>query len=70
MKNILVLGSNGMLGYGVWEYFHRKKYEVSGLTKNEFDVVESDLSILHPYIQKSDLIINCIGVIKPMIDKY
>jgi len=70
MKNILVLGSNGMLGYGVSEYFLRKRYNLTGLTKKEFDVVKSDITILKPYIENSHVVINCIGVIKPMIDKY
>ena len=70
MKKVLVLGSNGMLGYGVSEYFSRKGYNTVRLTRNEFDVLKSDASELEPLITSADAVINCIGVIKPMIEKY
>ena len=70
MRNILILGSNGMLGYGVSEYFKRKGYSAKGITKNEFDVLTSNVSELQPVIKPADAVINCIGVIKPMIEKY
>ncbi len=70
MRNILILGSNGMLGYGVSEYFKSKGYGANGITKNEFDVLTSDVSKLEPLIKSADAVINCIGVIKPMIEKY
>lgn len=59
-----------MLGYAVCEYFIRKDYNVTRLGKSEFDVVKSEISSLQTYINSSDVIINCIGVIKPMIEKY
>ena len=70
MENILVLGSNGMLGYGVSEYFRRGGYNVISSAKADFDVLKNDFSILEPLVKNSDIVINCIGVIKPMIDKY
>ncbi len=70
MRNILILGSNGMLGYGVSEYFKRKGYGAKGITKKEFDVLTSNVSELQPVIKPADAVINCIGVIKPMIEKY
>lgn len=70
MENILVLGSNGMLGYGVSEYFLRGGYNVIKSAKADFDVLKSDISALEPIVKNSDVVINCIGVIKPMIDKY
>lgn len=70
MENILVLGSGGMLGYGVSEYFRRGGYNVISSTKEDFDVLKNDISTLTPKVKNSDAVINCIGVIKPMIDKY
>lgn len=69
MKNILVLGSGGMLGYGVRSYFQKNGYNVKGLTRNDFDVTKQDISDIGKYIDNLDLVINCIGVIKPMIEK-
>jgi dTDP-4-dehydrorhamnose reductase len=69
MKKILVLGSNGMLGYGVTAYFKKNSYNVTGLGRSEFDVTKHDISTIEKYIDGSDLVINCIGVIKPMIEK-
>lgn len=70
MKNILILGSGGMLGYAAGEYFSRRGYSVSCLTRKDFDAVTSDIKILLPEINKADLVINCIGIIKQVIDKY
>lgn len=69
MKNVLVLGANGMLGYGVSEYFRRHNYSLIKVSRNEFDVTKSDIEDLSEYVKNADLVINCIGVIKPMISK-
>ena len=69
MNKVLVLGSGGMLGYGVSGYFTRAGYLVTGLGRNEFDVINSDINSLIPYLTGNDVVINCIGVIKPMIEK-
>ena len=70
MNKVLILGSGGMLGYGVSEYFIRAGYPVTGLSRNEFDVIASDISALNLHLSGNDVVINCIGVIKPMIEKY
>lgn len=70
MKKILVLGSNGMLGYGVSEYFRHSGLGVESLTRNEFDVLKQDIALLNKPLRNSDLVVNCIGVIKPTIEKY
>lgn len=70
-KKVLVLGSTGMLGYGVSKtinsnddfeiiYTSRKKND-----SNYFDVLNSNLNNL----PKTDYLINCIGVIKPNMNK-
>jgi dTDP-4-dehydrorhamnose reductase len=70
MKKILILGSHGMLGYAVSEYFSRKRYSIKALSRNDFDAVTSDITTLIPNIENADLVINCIGVIKQVIDGY
>ena len=67
MKKILVLGSTGMLGYGVSKTLNDKnEFEVIYTSRkkddgNYFDVISSKLEDL----PKVDYIINCIGIIKP-----
>lgn len=68
MKNIIVLGSGGMLGYGVSSYFSKQGYNVTGLQRKDFDAAKQDVTALGKYLE-TDLVINCIGIIKPMIDK-
>ena len=80
MNKILILGSNGMLGTMVAEYFlNLKEYEIF-LTNRvaeskdinnktyKFDVIEDDLEDLIQDINPNYLI-NCIGVIKPFGNK-
>lgn len=70
MENILILGSNGMLGYAVSEYYYRKGYNVKQIDRDTFDAVTSDIRLLVPEIENADLVINCIGVIKQIIESY
>jgi len=80
MNKILILGSNGMLGTMVAEYFlNLKEYEIF-LTNRvaeskdinnktyKFDVINDDLEDLIQDI-KPNYLINCIGVIKPEINE-
>jgi dTDP-4-dehydrorhamnose reductase len=80
MNKILILGSNGMLGTMVAEYFlNLKEYEIF-LTNRvaeskdinnktyKFDVLVDDLEGLIQDI-KPNYLINCIGVIKPEINE-
>ena len=80
MNKILILGSNGMLGTMVAEYFlNLKEYEIF-LTNRvaeskdinnktyKFDVLDDDLEELIQDL-KPNYLINCIGVIKPEINE-
>jgi dTDP-4-dehydrorhamnose reductase len=69
MKNILVIGSTGMLGYAVSSFFKSKDYNVTELSRKEFDIANDPLDKLEKYLSGSDVVINCAGVIKPMIEK-
>jgi dTDP-4-dehydrorhamnose reductase len=68
MENVLVLGSNGMLGYAVSEYYLRGGYGVKKIDKENFNVLTSDITSLLPEIKNADIVINCIGIIKQVID--
>lgn len=70
MKRILILGANGMLGYAAGMYFQRSGYEVNALARIDFDALTSDIALLNDHVKNSDLVINCIGVIKQVIDNY
>lgn len=72
---IYVLGKNGMLGRYVYTYFKQKNYNVIGWSRDDLNVYnmnEYDLTekLNNDGAVAGDVIINCIGVIKPMIDKY
>ena len=67
MFDILVLGSNGMLGTYIMEYFRRiPSFNVVGLTRKEFDAATDDVK--HLDVHKYDVVINCIGTIKSVVD--
>ena len=80
MNKILILGSNGMLGTMVAEYFlNLKEYEIFLTNRDiestdlnnktyKYDVLDDDLEDLIQDI-KPNYIINCIGVIKPEINE-
>lgn len=74
---IYVFGHKGMLGRYVYTYLKSKKYEVEGIGRDQLDVSKSDYSepqirdiLRHKGLKQGDVIINCIGTIKPMVDKY
>ncbi|MBU0472738.1 MAG: SDR family oxidoreductase [Bacteroidetes bacterium] len=68
MRKILVFGASGMLGYAVSEYFDRKGFYVSKISRNEFDIAKDSHSKLNEIIKDSDYVINCAGIIKSRID--
>jgi len=79
---VYVLGSNGMLGKYVSTYLS-KLYSVINITRDKLDVesaTEDEIKIFFKRrwwdeqefpgisIEKGDVIVNCIGLIKPLID--
>lgn len=71
MKNIIVLGHNGMLGNYLYTYLKSKNYNVYTYEKNNlnaefFDETYFKKELLDKNIQ---IVINCIGLIKPQVDK-
>ena len=69
-KTVMILGANGMLGYAVEKYFLLKGYKTISLTRKEFDLIKDPIKKLKKYINKSDYIINCAGIIKPRIKDH
>jgi len=70
---IFVLGSNGMLGRYVSTYLS-KENTVVNLTRKELDaenVTEEDITriLLDKGLSQDHVIVNCIGMIKPQVDK-
>lgn len=68
---VTVIGARGMLGYAVSEYFKSQNFDVQTITREQFDIAKEPMQNLEKLIQKfaPDFIVNCAGVIKPMIAK-
>lgn len=70
---VFVLGATGMLGTYVSAHLKESEYYVVGLTRNQIDA--SDLNVQISSIlaahgaKEGDVVINCIGTIKPQVDK-
>ncbi len=69
---IFVFGSNGMLGRYVSTYL-KNRYTVVDITRNEIDASsvrqeELQAKLFHLGLKEGDIVINCIGTIKPMVD--
>jgi dTDP-4-dehydrorhamnose reductase len=69
---VIVLGSKGMLGKYVWSYLN--KFECVGVNRDSLDASTAteekleELFIKELKIEKGDVIINCMGTIKPRVD--
>ena len=65
---VIIFGSNGMLGNYVKSYFTNKKYEIVGLTRKDYDLINTHIDSLDIFLNKlnlieNDIIINCAGII-------
>ena len=77
MKQILVLGSTGLLGNAVGKYFNSRKQYKTTLTYRNKNVsyannkfyydAELNVDLLKDKLYDTDYVINCIGVIIPFI---
>jgi dTDP-4-dehydrorhamnose reductase len=68
---VLIFGSSGMLGYAVTNVLQRSGLDVSALTRNDVNLARispDELEILFKS-KNPQYVINCSGVIKPMIQK-
>jgi dTDP-4-dehydrorhamnose reductase len=69
---IFVFGSNGMLGRYVSTYL-KNQYTVVDITRNEIDASnirqeELQAKLFHLGLKEGDVVVNCVGTIKPMVD--
>jgi dTDP-4-dehydrorhamnose reductase len=64
---IHVLGSNGMLGCYVSRYLKQKKYSVKAYIRTDINAALFDSRSFKKNISSDDIIINCIGLLKPNI---
>ena len=64
---IHVLGSGGMLGNYVFRFLSMK-HECVGHTRHSFDVVRDIVYLGKLGLHTGDIVVNCIGVIKPQIE--
>lgn len=63
----MILGANGMLGSYATKYLSLlPNINVTPITRNQFDVLRDSLSVLS--LRKIDVVINCIGTIKPLVE--
>jgi dTDP-4-dehydrorhamnose reductase len=66
---ILILGASGMLGAAAMVRFGQLGYETQALSRAQFDIAHDPIDGLRGEIKRSDAVVNCAGVIKPMIAK-
>jgi dTDP-4-dehydrorhamnose reductase len=73
---ILILGSSGMLGKYMFSFLKTKYDNIYCTRRKDFEIntntnSESISNVLKKYnINENDIVINCIGLIKPQVDKY
>jgi dTDP-4-dehydrorhamnose reductase len=67
MYSIILFGSTGMLGKYVYNYLLSKKYKITCINRNEYDVsidnFEKLQNLLNSKVSGPTVIINCIGMI-------
>tara|TARA_R110000765_G_scaffold85620_1_gene165086 strand:- start:21 stop:812 length:792 start_codon:yes stop_codon:yes gene_type:complete len=69
MVKILVLGSAGMLGSQVVKTLTEKGYQVTSFTRKDFDAYKDNVNQIYATLRDHDYVLNCIGVIKPFMEK-
>ena len=62
-----ILGSTGLLGCYVFKYLKAQGHNVIGYTRAEINALTPDLSKLSSVLTVDDVIVNCIGLLKPNI---
>jgi dTDP-4-dehydrorhamnose reductase len=72
---IYVLGHKGMLGRYVYTYLKSKGHTVIGFSRDDVDASNGNeealrATLFHKGLKKDDVVINCMGTIKPMVDKH
>ena len=73
MMNVFVLGSKGMLGRYIYKHLS-KNYNIIEINRNQLNAEQftrEDIACFFDKnnLKKDDVVINCIGMIKPQVDK-
>lgn len=67
---VAILGSTGMLGSMVYRYLSEQPdYDLSMIDRAGMDAEHADVQTLTDFLQGHQYAINCIGIIKPLIDE-
>ncbi len=64
---IAILGTSGMLGSLLFDYFSKTPYTIYGYVRQELDAENISIEEIEKKMQDVDYIINAIGIIKPYI---
>ena len=67
MIRIAVIGVTGLLGHMLTSYLEKCDCGVVRVSRREFNIETDDFSQIEPYLDGADYIINCAGIIKPLI---
>jgi len=67
MKNIAILGIDGMLGSAVAKVFKEELYNVIAVNRTIIDAQTATVNEIKNKLGNCEYIINCIGIIKPYI---
>jgi dTDP-4-dehydrorhamnose reductase len=72
---VIILGSKGMLGRYVWSYLDVAGFDCVGVNRDSLDAAKATEEKLEEVffkeikiIEKGDVVINCMGTIKPRVD--
>jgi dTDP-4-dehydrorhamnose reductase len=64
---VIVFGANGMLGRAVVRFFAARGDAVTAVTRANYDIARDGFAALRRVVGDAGVIVNCAGVIKPMI---
>lgn len=63
---VIILGSTGMLGRYIYSYIAPRQTCVA-LTRSHFNAAQPRVSYFNNLICENDVVINCVGILKPVI---
>jgi dTDP-4-dehydrorhamnose reductase len=66
---VLVVGASGMAGVAVSKYFETQNMQVIRVTRKDFDISRDPFEKFMGLAENVDFVINCAGVIKPLISQ-
>jgi dTDP-4-dehydrorhamnose reductase len=71
-KNVIIFGSNGMLGKYISTYLENQKFNIIEINRDQFNVElatpKTIMGLLTPHLKPNTVIINCIGKIPQKLD--